>query len=82
MYTAQVQLVAEELDVSVGRVELVQCETPLTPDQGTTSGSQSHPANFNDENLAQAAATARQALLRLAAERLGAPVDQLTAADG
>ena len=33
-------------------------------------------------NLAQAGATAREALLRLASARLGVPVDQLTAADG
>ena len=36
----------------------------LTPDQGTTSGSQSHPTNFNQSNLALAGATAREALVR------------------
>ena len=45
-------------------------------------GSQSTPTNFNERNLAQAGATAREALLRLAAERFGVPVEQLTAADG
>ena len=34
------------------RVRLVQCDTAFTPDQGTTSGAQSHPANFNKTNLA------------------------------
>ena len=29
------------------RVKLIQCDTALTPDQGTTSGAQSHPTNFN-----------------------------------
>ena len=80
--TAQMQLVAEELGVPLGRVKLIQCDTSLTPDQGTTSGSQSTPSNFNDHNLAQAAATAREALVRLASERLGVPADRLTAADG
>jgi CO/xanthine dehydrogenase Mo-binding subunit len=80
--TAQVQLIAEELGVAVGRVRLVQCDTALTPDQGTTSGSQSHPTNFNHRNLAQAGATARAALLGLAAARLGIPVEDLAAADG
>jgi CO/xanthine dehydrogenase Mo-binding subunit len=82
MFTAQMQLIAEELSVSIDRVRLVQCDTDVTPDQGTTSGSQSTPTNFNEQNLAQAAATAREALLRLASERLGLPVDQLTVASG
>ena len=34
------------------RVKLTQCDTALTPDQGTTSGAQSHPTNFNQANLA------------------------------
>jgi nicotinate dehydrogenase subunit B len=80
--TAQTQLVAEELCVPFDRVKLIYCDTAFTPDQGYTSGSQSHPANFNRSNLAQAGATAREALLRLASERLGVPVDQLLANDG
>jgi nicotinate dehydrogenase subunit B len=80
--TAQTQLVAEELCVPFDRVKLIYCDTAFTPDQGYTSGSQSHPANFNRSNLAQAGATAREALLRLASDRLGAPVDQLSAKDG
>ncbi len=82
LFTAQMQLIAEELVVPISRVTLVQCDTAITPDQGTTSGSQSHPENFNHSNLAQAAATAREALFRLASARLGLPVDQLTARDG
>src|SRR5258705_13199054 len=64
MFTAQTQLIAEELSVRIDRVHLVQCDTQTTPDQGTTSGSQSTPSNFNDQNPAQAAATAREALVR------------------
>jgi CO/xanthine dehydrogenase Mo-binding subunit len=82
LFTAQAQLVAEELVVPLDRVTLVQCDTDRTPDQGTTSGAQSHPANFNASNLALAAATAREALLRLASERLGTPVDGLRVKDG
>jgi CO/xanthine dehydrogenase Mo-binding subunit len=82
LYTAQMQLIAEEVGVPLSRVTLIQCDTAITPDQGTTSGAQSHPANFNERNLAQAAATARQALLQLASRRLGVPTDQLAAADG
>src|SRR5262245_44836853 len=39
--TAQAQLVAEELSVPLASVRIVECETGRTPDQGTTSGSQS-----------------------------------------
>jgi CO/xanthine dehydrogenase Mo-binding subunit len=82
LYTAQLQLVAEEVSVSVSRVRLIQCDTSVTPDQGTTSGQQSHPTNFNQENLALAAATAREALVRLASDRLGVPASDVTARDG
>jgi len=82
MLTAQSQLVAEELSVPLARVRLIQCDTDLCPDQGTTSGSQSSPVNFNDRNLAQAAATAREALLGLAATKLGVPAADLAIADG
>ncbi|MBI2187566.1 MAG: xanthine dehydrogenase family protein molybdopterin-binding subunit [Acidobacteria bacterium] len=81
LYTAQLQLVAEELCVPMDRVTLIQCDTSMTPDQGTTSGAQSHPTNFNHANLALACATAREALVQLASKRLGVPVEQLAAAD-
>lgn len=82
LYTAQKQLISEELCVPFERVHLIQCDTALTPDQGTTSGAQSHPANFNRSNLALAGATAREALLDRAARRLGESVDRLEAKDG
>ncbi len=82
LYTAQMQLVAEELCVAFDRVRLIQCDTSITPDQGTTSGQQSHPTNFNTANLALAAATAREALLKLAAARLATRVEDLGVKDG
>jgi CO/xanthine dehydrogenase Mo-binding subunit len=82
MYTAQTQLIAEELCVPIDRVRLIQCDTSVTPDQGTTSGSQSTPTNFNTSGLAQAAATAREALINIAMQRLGVPANLLTAANG
>jgi len=82
MLTAQTQLVAEELCVSLDKVKLIQCDTSMTPDQGTTSGSQSTPTNFNTRNLAQAAATAREALVEMAAQKLGVRADQLTIENG
>jgi nicotinate dehydrogenase subunit B len=82
MYTAQAQLIAEELCVALNKVKLVQCDTSVTPDQGTTSGSQSTPTNFNTENLAQAAATARETLVGMAAHRLGVPAEELKVENG
>jgi nicotinate dehydrogenase subunit B len=82
LYTAQIQLIAEELSVPFNRVKLIQCDTALTPDQGTTSGAQSHPTNFNQGALALAGATAREALLDMAAKRFGVGVDQLALKDG
>lgn len=81
MFTAQTQLIAEELCVPLKSVRLVQCDTSVCPDQGTTSGSQSSPTNFNDANLALAAATAREALLQMASQKFGVR-DGLTVDNG
>jgi nicotinate dehydrogenase subunit B len=80
--TAQTQLVAEELCVSLHAVQLIQCDTAVTPDQGSTSGSQSTPTNFNVRDLALAAATARETLVRMAATRFGEEASRLTVKDG
>jgi CO/xanthine dehydrogenase Mo-binding subunit len=82
MLTAQMQLIAEELSASLAAITIVQCDTSITPDQGTTSGSQSTPTNFNERNLARAAATARETLLNMAAERLRVALSDLTVAEG
>jgi nicotinate dehydrogenase subunit B len=82
MSTAQIQLVAEELCVPFHRVNLIVADTSMTPDQGVTSGSQSHPANFNHSNLAGACATAREAFLQMGSTRLGIPAEQLVAVEG
>jgi nicotinate dehydrogenase subunit B len=82
MATAQTQLVAEELSVPLSRITLIQCDTALTPDQGTSSGSQGHPVNFNQANLALAGATARRALVDMAAARFNVSATDLEVADG
>ena len=76
--TALRQIVAEELDVPIGRIELIQGDTLLTPDQGNTWGSLT--IQLGGMQLRQASAAARQALMVEAAKKLGA--DQLTVADG
>jgi nicotinate dehydrogenase subunit B len=82
IFTAQTQLIAEELCVPLHAVKLVQCDTAVTPDQGSTSGSQSTPTNFNIKDLALAAATAREALVSMAAPHFGMETAQLTTKDG
>ncbi len=82
LYTSQTQLVAEELCVPLSRVKLIQGDTDVAPDQGTTSGSQSHPVNFNNGALALAAATAREALVQMAAQRMGVAAALLRVDEG
>lgn len=82
MFTAQVQLIAEEMCASIDQVDLIQCDTAFSPDQGTTSGSQSTPTNFNLENLALAAATARETLLAMASKQVGEPAEAFTITEG
>lgn len=76
--TALRQMVAEELDVPIGRIELITGDTLLTPDQGTTWASVT--IQVGGMQLRQASAAARQALLAEAARKLG--TDNLTVADG
>ena len=63
--TAMAQIAAEELDVPLDRVTVIQGDTALTPDQGVTCGSLS--IQSGGMQIRQAAATARQALLVAAA---------------
>ena len=65
------QMVAEELDVAPARIALIEGDTALTPDQARTAGS--YGIARGGMQLRQAAATARAALLGLAAPRLGRP---------
>jgi CO/xanthine dehydrogenase Mo-binding subunit len=74
------QMVGEELDVPVHRIAMVEGDTALTPDQGGTGGS--YGVSRGGAQLQQAAATARQALLALAAQRLARPASDLEVADG
>jgi CO/xanthine dehydrogenase Mo-binding subunit len=76
--TALRQIVAEELDVPIDHIELIEGDTLLTPDQGTTWGSLT--VQIGGMQLRQASAAARQALLSEAAKKLGS--DQLTVTDG
>src|ERR1700722_4831987 len=78
--TALSQIVADELDFAFSRVELLQGDTALTPDQGVTFGSLS--IQNGGVQLRQAAATARQALLIEAGRRFKVPPESLRVEDG
>jgi CO/xanthine dehydrogenase Mo-binding subunit len=78
--TALTQIVAEELDVPLGQVTLIQGDTLLTPDQGPSFGSLS--IQNGGAQLRQAAATARRALLERAAARFKTEASALSIRDG
>ena len=78
--TALAQIVAEELDVSLGRIRLAPTDTRYSPDEGMTSGSMS--ITDGGTALRYAAAEARDLLLQRAAARLGVSLEQLSVADG
>ena len=68
--TALTQIVADELTVPLGKVELIEGDTLLTPDQGPTYGSLA--IQVGGMQIRQAAATARAALIREAGEAVAA----------
>ncbi|HTN70750.1 MAG TPA: molybdopterin cofactor-binding domain-containing protein, partial [Methylomirabilota bacterium] len=78
--TALAQIVAEELDVPFDRIHMIGLDTTKAIDQGVTAGSRT--IERGGPQLRQAAAAARQELLKLAAGRLNAPVETLTVKDG
>jgi nicotinate dehydrogenase subunit B len=74
------QIAGEELGIGVDKIKYVEGDTALTPDQGRTSGS--NGIQRGGMQIRRAAATAREALLALAAQRLNLSADDLVAADG
>lgn len=70
------QTAAEELGIPVERFTVVEGDTATTPDHGGTGGSSGVPRGAAD--IRRVAATARQALLKLAAARLNRPASDLT----
>jgi nicotinate dehydrogenase subunit B len=74
------QMVAEELDIALDKIKLVEGDTALTPDQGPTWGSLS--IQIGGVQLRQAAATARQTLVQMAVQKLGMPSADLAIKDG
>src|SRR5438552_4480735 len=78
--TALGQIVAEELDVPVAKINMEIGDTTRCVDQGRTSASRT--LERAGPQMRQAAAAARQELLKRASAQLGTPVSQLTVAEG
>jgi len=78
--TSLPQIAAEELDLDMTQVETVSLDTNITPNQGGTYSSASIARG--GPQVRTAAAEARQALLKMASDRLNTPMDRLTVAGG
>ena len=74
------QIAAEELGLAVDRIDYVEGDTALTPNQGRTSGS--YGIQQGGMQIRRAAATARKALLDLAAKQLNVAPETLDTANG
>jgi nicotinate dehydrogenase subunit B len=78
--TSLAQMLADELDVSIKRIDMVMGDTDQCPWDMGTWGSLS--TRVFSPYLRQAGAEARSVLLTLAAERLKVPMDRLIVKDG
>jgi CO/xanthine dehydrogenase Mo-binding subunit len=78
--TALAQIAADELDVDIGRVQMVRATTAGSPNEGVTSGSLS--VQQSGRAIRQACAEIRQIFLAVAADRLGVDIGTLEIEDG
>jgi len=78
--TALAQIAADELDVEIGRIEMIRASTAASPNEGVTSGSLS--IQQSGRALRQACAEVRQRFLAAASERLGIDTALLGVDDG
>jgi hypothetical protein len=78
--TALLQIAADELDLDMSQLTSVRLDTNVTPNQGGTYSSAS--IQRGGPQIRTASAEARAALLKLATQRLNAPVERLTVSKG
>lgn len=78
--TALAQIAADELDVDIGRIEMIRASTAASPNEGVTSGSLS--IQQSGRALRHACAEVRQRFLAAASERLGVDASLLDIQDG
>ncbi len=74
------QMAAEELGIGVERIAMIEGDTSLTPDQGATAGSSG--IMRGGVQIRQAAATARETLIGIAAARTGKRAAEFDTIDG
>src|ERR1700742_3978099 len=78
--TALAQIAADELDIDIGRVQMVRASTFASPNEGVTSGSLS--VQHSGRAIRFACAEIRKLFLDAAAEKLGVAADVLAINDG
>src|SRR6202158_3983850 len=78
--TALAQIAADELDVDIGRVQMVRASTAGSPNEGVTSGSLS--VQQSGRAIRQACAEIRQIILGAASDRLGVGTAARDISDG
>ncbi|MBC9876264.1 molybdopterin-dependent oxidoreductase [Bradyrhizobium sp. INPA01-394B] len=78
--TALAQIAADELDVAIGRIEMIRASTATSPNEGVTSGSLS--VQQSGRALRHACAEVRQRFLAAASDRLGVEASLLAVDDG
>lgn len=78
--TALAQIAADELDVDIGRIEMIRASTAASPNEGVTSGSLS--IQQSGRALRHACAEVRRRFLTAASERLGVDASLLEIQDG
>ncbi|MBR0856709.1 xanthine dehydrogenase family protein molybdopterin-binding subunit [Bradyrhizobium liaoningense] len=78
--TALAQIAADELDVDIGRIEMIRATTAASPNEGVTSGSLS--IQQSGRALRHVCAEVRGIFLAAASDRLGVEASALTIADG
>ena len=74
------QIMSDELDIAFEKTACVMGSTDITVDQGGSGGSTA--MERDSWPMRRVAAEARRVLLEMAADRLGAPVDQLAVSKG
>ena len=76
--TALLMIAAEELDMGFSQMKMITHDTNITPNQGSSVGSQG--VQTGGKQTRAAAAAAKAALLKLASTNLGVPVASLSVA--
>jgi len=78
--TALAQIAADELDVDLGRVQMIRASTAGSPNEGVTSGSLS--VQQSGRAIRFACAEIRKIFLAAASDQLGVGIDSLDIRDG